>query len=138
MNAANLLKPTHSIAALRMMAAIIFILHAGVRIYNNSMPGFGNFLESKGFPFGLYLAWTVTAFELAGGTLMFFHRLTKTFCIGETGILIIGIITVNRQNSLSVVGDSLGGAEYSFVLITVLLAVFFAERKAERNITPVL
>ncbi len=138
MQAINLLKPTHSIAALRMMMGIVFILHAAVRIYNNSLPGFGDFLEGKGFPFGFYLAWAVTIFELTGGFLIFFRQFVKTFCIGEIIILITGIITVHWQNGWFVVGMTLGGAEYSVVLITILLAIFFAERKAERNITPVL
>jgi uncharacterized membrane protein YphA (DoxX/SURF4 family) len=59
MNATNLFKPSYSIAALRMMMGIIFILHAAVRVYNNTLPGFGDFLESKGL-IGYYLAWAVT------------------------------------------------------------------------------
>jgi putative oxidoreductase len=138
MQVTHLLKPTHSIAALRMMVGVVFILHAGVRIYNNTLPGFGNFLDTKGFPLGLYLAWAVTIFELVGGTLMFFRQCVKIFCIGEIIILITGIITVHWQNGWFVVGMTLGGIEYSVVLITILLAIFFAERKDERNITPVL
>jgi hypothetical protein len=33
---------------------------------------------------------------------------------------------------------STGGIEYSIVLITILLAIFLAERKEERNIAPLL
>ena len=79
MNIDNLFKPTYSIAALRMMMGIVFLLHAGVRIYNNTLPGFGDFLQGKGFPFGFYLAWAVTLFELAGGILMFFRFFCKNF-----------------------------------------------------------
>ena len=79
MNIDRLFQPTHSIAALRMMMGIIFILHAAVRVYNNTLPGFGDFLESKGFPLGFYLAWAVTLFELAGGVLMFFRFFVKIF-----------------------------------------------------------
>lgn len=138
MQAANLLKPSPSIAALRMMVGIVFILHGGVRVYDNTLPGFGEFLAGKGFPFSYYLAWAVTVFELIGGFLMFFRQLVKTFCIGEIIILITGIITVHKENGWFVVGRSLDGMEYSIVLITILIAIYFAERKAERNITPVL
>ena len=117
---------------------VIFILHAGVRIYNNTLPAFGDDLHSKGFPFGLYLAWAVTLFELIGGILMFCRFLVKFFCIGEIIILITGIITVHGENGWFVVGRSLNGVEYSVVLITILTAIFIAERKADRNITPVL
>ena len=117
---------------------VIFILHAGVRIYNNTLPGFGEFLGGKGFPFGLYMAWAVTIFELVGGVLMFCRFLVKFFCIGEIIILITGIITVHGENGWFVVGRSLNGIEYSVVLITILTAIFIAERKADRNIRPVL
>lgn len=138
MNIDRLFKPTYSIAALRMMMGIIFILHAAVRVYNNTLPGFGDFLESKGFPFGFYLAWAVTVFELAGGILMFLRYFVPIFCIGEIIILITGIITVHRENGWFVVGRSLNGVEYSVVLITILTAIFIAERKVARNISHLL
>lgn len=130
----NLFKPSYSIAALRMMMGIIFILHAVVRVYNNTLPGFGEFLDSKGFPFGFYLAWAVTLFELAGGVLMFLRYFVRFFCIGEIIILITGIVTVHAENGWFVVGRTLNGVEYSVVLITILTAIFIAERKAARNI----
>ena len=138
MNAGNLLKPTHSIASLRMLMGIIFILHAAVRIYNNTLPGFGDFLQSKGFPFSYYLAWAVTLFELIGGVLMFLRLFVRVFCIGEIIILLTGIFTVHWQNGWFVVGMALGGIEYSVVLITILVAIFLAERKASRNISHLL
>ena len=138
MNIDNLFKPTYSIAALRMMMGVVFLLHAAVRIYNNTLPGFGDFLQGKGFPFGFYLAWAVTLFELTGGVLMLLRFFVKIFCIGEMIILITGIITVHSENGWFVVGRSLNGVEYSVVLITILTAIFLAERKAERNISPLL
>ena len=138
MSVDNLFKPSYSIAALRMMMGIIFILHAVVRVYNNTLPGFGDFLDGKGFPFGFYLAWAVTTFELIGGILVFFRYLVRVFCIGEIIILITGIVTVHGENGWFVVGRSLNGIEYSVVLITILTAIFIAERKAARNISPLL
>ena len=138
MSIESLFKPTYSIAALRMMMGIIFILHAAVRIYNNTLPGFGDFLEGKGFPIGFYLAWAVTLFELVGGILMFLRFFVRIFCVGEIIILITGIITVHGENGWFVVGRSLNGIEYSVVLITILTAIFIAERKAARNISHLL
>ena len=138
MNVSNLFKPNYSIAALRMMMGVIFILHAAVRVYNNTLPGFGDFLHGKGFPFGFYLAWAVTLFELVGGILMFLRFFVRVFCIGEMIILITGIITVHGENGWFVVGRSLNGIEYSIVLITILTAIFIAERKASRNISALL
>lgn len=138
MSVDSLFKPSYSIAALRMMMAIIFLLHAGVRIYNNTLPGFGEFLNGKGFPFGFYMAWAVTLFELVGGVFMFLRFFVRIFCIGEIIILITGIVTVHSENGWFVVGRSLNGVEYSVVLITVLTAIFIAERKAARNISHLL
>ncbi len=138
MSVDNLFKPSYPIAALRMMMGIIFILHAAVRIYNNTLPGFGNFLEDKGFPMGFYLAWAVTMFELIGGIMMFLRYLVRVFCLGEIIILITGIVTVHAEHGWFVVGRSLNGIEYSIVLITILTAIFIAERKASRNISHLL
>ena len=76
--------------------------------------------------------------ELTGGVLMFLRFFVKIFCVGEMIILITGIITVHSENGWFVVGRSLNGVEYSVVLITILTAIFLAERKAERNISPLL
>ncbi len=138
MNADNLFKPNYSIAALRMMMAVIFILHAAVRIYNNTLPNLGHFLDGKGFPLGYFLAWIVTLFELVGGILMFFRYFVKVFCLGEMIILIVGIITVHWEKGFLGVDMSLSGAEYSVILITILFAVYIAERKATRNISHLL
>jgi putative oxidoreductase len=118
-----------------MMMGIVFLLHAGARINNNTLPAFGEFLSGKGFPLGFYLAWAVTLFELIGGILMFLRYQVRIFCIGEIIILITGIITVHGENGWFVVGRSLNGVEYSVVLITILTAIFIAERKAARNIS---
>ena len=138
MNANNLFKPSYSIAALRMMMGIVFILHGAVRVYNNTLPGFGDFLQDKGFPFGFYLAWAVTLFELIGGILMFFRYFVRIFCIGEMIILITGIVIVHSENGWSIIERSLNGIEYSLVLFTILTAIFIAERKAARNISHLL
>jgi putative oxidoreductase len=138
MQASDFLKPTHSIAALRMLMGIVFLLHAAARIYNNSVPGFGNLLEEKGFPFGFYLAWAVTVFELAGSVLLFFRKFVKLFCIGEIIILITGIVTLHWPNGWFVVEIAMGGIEYSVVLITILIAIFFAEKKEKRMNVPLV
>lgn len=130
--------PSNSIALLRIMMGLVFMAHAIARLADYSLPGFGEFLGSKGFPGGFYLAWAITLFELIGGALMVFRLFVKTFCIGEIIILLTGIVVVHSPIGWFVVGKTLGGAEYSVVLITVLIAIFMAERKNDRNILPVL
>lgn len=132
------LAPSLSIAILRMLMGLVFMAHGIARLVDYSLPGFGDFLDSKGFPAGFYLAWAVTIFELAGGLLMVLRKFVKWFCIGEIIILLTGIVIVHSPNGWFVVGKTLGGVEYSVVLITVLAAIFIAERKFDRNIRQVL
>jgi len=120
------LQPLLPVAILRMLMGIIFMAHAIARLADYTIPGFGDFLNSKGFPFGFYLAWAVTLFELAGGFCMFLGYFTRLFCIGEIIILLTGIILVHWQNGWFVVGKTLGGIEYSVVLIIVLAVIFLA------------
>lgn len=130
----RLLQPSISIAILRMLMGGIFIAHGMVRLVDYSLPGFGAFLESKGFPLGFYLAWAITLFEVVGGLLMIGRQFVKVFCIGEIIILLTGIVIVHFQNGWFVVGKTLGGIEYSVVLIVVLVAIFLAEKNADRNL----
>lgn len=130
----ELLRPSLPIAMLRIAMGFIFMAHGAARLIDYSLPGFGEFLNSKGFPAGFYLAWAVTIFELLGGLLMVLRQFVKWLCIGEIIILFTGIVLVHSPNGWFVVGKTLGGMEYSVVLIIVLLAIFIAERKEERRI----
>lgn len=122
----HFLQPSVPIALLRMLMGLLFMAHAVARLVDYSLPGFGEFLESQGFPLGFYLAWAVTLFELTGGLCMFLGYFIRLFCIGEIIILVTGVIIVHWQNGWFVVGKTLGGIEYSVVLIVVLIAVFIA------------
>ncbi|HEV7779873.1 MAG TPA: DoxX family protein [Chitinophagaceae bacterium] len=133
-----MLQPSLSIALLRMLMGLVFMAHATIRLVDYSLPGFGEFLNSKGFPGGFYLAWIVTIFELLGGLLMVMRKFVKLFCAIEVLILLTGIVIVHSSAGWFVVGKTLGGMEYSVVLIIVLTAIFLAEWKEERNIRPVL
>ena len=130
----RLLQPSISIAILRMLMGGIFIAHATIRLVDYTLPGFGEFLGSKGFPMGFYLAWTITLFELVGGLLMVLRKFVRLFCIGEIIILLTGIVLVHFQNGWFVVGKTLGGIEYSVVLIVVLVAIFLAEKRADKGL----
>jgi putative oxidoreductase len=130
-------EPYFPIAILRILMGLIFMAHGIARLVDYSLPGFGEFLESKSFPAGFYLAWAITIFEITGGLLMVFRKFVPLFCVVEILILLTGIVIVHAQNGWFVVGKTLGGIEYSVVLITVLSAIFISETK-NVNIKPVL
>ena len=133
-----LLQPSTSIGLLRMLMGIIFILHGGARLYEQSVTGFGGFISDHGIPGGLYIAWFITVFEIIGGTAMFLRYAVKVFCVIEILIQIGGILMVHSPNGWFTVGAQVGGMEYSVVLVGVLLAIFLAERKNDLNIKPLL
>lgn len=126
----HLLQPSLSIAILRMAMGLVFIAHGVARLVDYSLPGFGAFLESKGLPLGFYLAWAITLFEIIGGLLMVFRKFVLVFCFVEIIILLTGIVLVHMQNGWFVVGKTLGGIEYSVVLIVVLVGIMISERQA--------
>lgn len=125
----RLLHPSLPIAILRMLMGLVFMAHGIARIVENSLPGFGQFLESQGLPAGFYLAWAVTIFEIVFGLCMFLGFFVRIFCIGEIIILLGGIIMVHWKNGWFVVGMTLGGIEYSVVLIVVLTVLFMLYRR---------
>jgi putative oxidoreductase len=127
------LYPSLPIAILRMLVGLIFMTHGIARLVQNSLSGFGGFLESQGLPAGFYLAWGVTLFETIFGLCMFLGYFVRIFCIGEILILLGGIIMVHWQNGWFVVGMTLGGIEYSVVLIVVLISILMAYSKAENK-----
>ena len=133
-----LLQPSVSIGILRMLMGVIFILHGGARLYEGTVNGFGDFINSNGIPGGAFIAWFITVFEIIGGTAMFLRYAVKVFCIIEIFILVGGIFLVHGKSGWFTVGMTLNGIEYSIVLIFVLLAIFLAERKNDLNIKPLL
>jgi putative oxidoreductase len=130
------LYPSLSIAILRMLMGLVFMAHGLARLIKYTLPGFGEFLNSQGLPGGLYLAWGVTIFETVFGLCMFLGYFVRIFCIGEILILTGGIIMVHWQNGWFVVGMTLGGIEYSIVLIIILISIFISYSKSFSQRTP--
>jgi putative oxidoreductase len=46
---------------------LLLFIHGVTRISEGTVGGFGEYLTAHGFPFGFYLAWTLTIFEVTGG-----------------------------------------------------------------------
>ncbi len=115
----------YSLHALRIVVSIIFITHGIQRsIIYKTVPQFGEFLESNGLVAGLYLAWAITVFELAGGLSMAINKWTKYISPAFIIHQIMGITLVHAKNGWFVVGAGTGGMEYSVVLIAALAVLF--------------
>lgn len=108
---------------LRICLAIIFLSHSIARISNSTIGQFGDFLESKGFPFGIGWVWAITVFELGGGILLASGFFKKWISAGFIFMLVVGIILIHANLGWFVGEHGTGGSEYSFILIAALLTV---------------
>lgn len=126
-----LLSPAKSLLVLRIMISLCMIAHGSQRLYFNTVNGFGEFLNTKGFLIGVPIAWGITLFELLAGLLLLLNYFTKWISLVWAVQLLMGIILVHAQNGWFVVGPSTGGVEYSLLLIVSLLVLHAHSRGTE-------
>jgi len=113
---------------LRIAVAIIFLAHAIVRVCNGSISQFGDFLTSKGLPFGIAQVWCITAYEIGGGLLLILGRYTQWVAAGFIMLLVIGIVLIHAAQGWFVGEHGTGGSEYSCMLIVALLVIAAEKR----------
>lgn len=111
----------------RGIIAALLIVHGVTRYYDQTIPDFGGFLSSKGFPLGVPLAYFITAMEIFGGGLVVMGKFVKwitPFFIIE---LFMGIVMVHWNYGFFVVGHGNNGFEYSLLLIASFLLILLEE-----------
>ena len=123
----------HSLIILRISVAFIFLAHAVVRVLNSTIGQFGEFLESKGFPYGTAWVWAITAFEIVGGLILAAGYFTKIISAGFIALLIVGIILIHASLGWFVGEHGTGGSEYSFILIIALLVISASSKKQTKH-----
>ena len=114
---------SQSLVLLRISVAVIFLAHAIVRIFNGTIPRFGEYLNSKGFVIGVPLVWGITAFEVIGGVLLLAGYYVKILSIGFILLLVAGIVIIHAEQGWFVGEHGSGGMEYSFILIIALVVL---------------
>jgi putative oxidoreductase len=124
-----LISQSNSLKLLRVSVAFIFLSHSIVRIANSTVAQFGEFLENKGFPFGVVWVWGITAFEIIGGLLLAFGYFTKILSAGFIFLLVVGIILIHASLGWFVGEHGTGGCEYSFILIAALIVIAASDQK---------
>lgn len=122
-----------SLHLLRTVTAILFAAHAIMRIANGSIPQFGIFMETVGFPFGIAWVWAITITEIAAALLLVANRLVRPAAAALFLIAFTGIILIHRNFGWFVGEHGTGGAEYSVALIMMLLVIAAADRAAARH-----
>lgn len=121
------------LAALRIVAALLLVIHGVARASLGIVDDFGGFLEMVGFPFGVAIAWAITITEIAGGLLLALGRWVQWLALYFAGQLVMGIILVHAQDGWFVVGAGRNGVEYSVLLIFVLLVLAYVDRSTSKT-----
>lgn len=108
---------------LRVSLAVLIFIHGAHRLYDGGVTGFGGFLDSQGFPFGLALAWGITIYELVGPVLLLARRFVAPIAVVSAIQYGTGIWLVHWQHGWFVVGSGRNGMEFSVLLIVALLSL---------------
>ncbi len=111
--------------AFRVLVSGLFMAHGAIRIAAGTVDEFGSFLDSKGFPFGIVLAWTVTIYEIVGGASMAFDKYVRPIALGFVFHQVMGITLVHAKHGWFVVGHGTYGVEYSVLLIASCLLIAY-------------
>ncbi len=118
----------------RILLSGIISAHGWARWLSEAVEPFGAWLNGQDFPFGLAIAYLITAIEILGAPLLAFGRFTVALCLLYATIYIVGIFLVHAPVGWFVVGLGRNGMEYSVLLVVCLLGIayqHYPERKFE-------
>lgn len=112
-----------ALGLLRIVTALLFMAHASMRFVLGTIPQFGTFMESQGFPHGQAWVLAITFYELGAGSLLILDRGVRWAASGLAVIVAVGIVLIHRHNGWFVGEHGVGGSEYSVALLAMLLVV---------------
>jgi putative oxidoreductase len=115
---------------MRLSIAGIIAAHGWARWFTGGVEPFGSWLVSQGVPFGLFVAWTITALEIVGSVALAAGRYTFLLTLMFSAIYLVGIALVHWKAGWFVVGLGRNGMEFSVLLIVGLLCVGLAHRRS--------
>jgi putative oxidoreductase len=111
-----------SMLIVRVTVAVLLMVHGIARVSLGVVDDFGGFLETRGFPYGLMIAWGITSFEIVGGLLFMLGIARRVLALTFAVELVVGIVMVHWNSGWFVVGAGRNGIEYSVLLIACLIA----------------
>lgn len=123
-----------ALALARIVTALLFMAHAVVRIANGSIPQFGKFMSSVGFPQGQSVVWAITIVELVAGTLLILNLHVRYAATALFAIAAGGIVLIHRHLGWFVGEHGTGGSEYSVALMLLLVVVAAADRQGRTRL----
>ena len=119
--------PTRGLDIVRITIAVILAVHGFHGLFNpKAMAGFGGYLSSIGFPFGVGFAWSVVFIQIICSAALIANRFVVAACIGHMVILGVGVFLEHARHGWFVVGAGRNGMEYSITLIACLFAILYA------------
>ena len=119
---------------LRIILAGLIAAHGWARLFADGVVPFGTWLEGQGFPFGLAIAASITAFEMAGTVFFAIGRFVFPLSLLYAAVYVVGILLVHLPSGWFVVGLGRNGAEYSVLLIACLVLVGLQHRTTKRPV----
>ena len=119
----------NSTLLLRIIVAIILLIHGMAGMFNNGVNDFGNlYLNEVGFaPIGLPLAWAIKISHVIAAICLLMEKYVKAGCLVTIAILITGIFMVHLPHGWYVVGGGSNGVEFNVLLIVVLVTIMFPD-----------
>lgn len=118
---------TRALTVLRLGVALLIGVHSFFRLFKGTVPDFGAYLASVGFPLSLALAWAISLAEAAGVVCLASGRWVRWAVPVHISILVAGIYLIHGREGWFVVGGGRNGMEYSVLLIVGLVAIWLAE-----------
>lgn len=114
----------YSAILVRIVMGVIFFTHGAARLFYDSVSGFGNYLDSQGLMIGLILAWAITIGEMVFGTMLAVGYKVRYCVIFHATIIIAGLFLIHIPQGWFVVGHGTGGAEFSLLILAVLIFLY--------------
>jgi putative oxidoreductase len=127
-------RPGTGLKIVRITIGLIIGVHAVHGLVNPAATnGFGGYLGSIGFPFGIALAWIIQIGQFCSCVGLIFGRLVVPSCIFHLAILGIGIGLVHFSSGWFVVGAGRNGMEYSITLMGCIVAILWGYWPVKRS-----
>jgi len=123
------LRPDVSLLIMRVALCALVFTHGLWRATQGGVAPFGEWLGSKGFPFGFEIAAAITGYELIAAPLLAIGLLRPVLASLFVAIYATGMILVHMPFGWFVDGAGRNGMEYSALLIVGFLLVGWTRAK---------
>ncbi len=119
----------------RILLSGIIAAHGWARWLSDAVVPFGAWLNGQDIPFGLTIAYCITALEILGTPFLAAGRFTLFLCLSYAVIYIAGIVMVHAPEGWFVVGLGRNGMEYSVLLVVCLLGIAYQHLSKRHEIS---